>query len=220
MAFGTKNKYMRQFSLKDIQALERIPRLTLINTITGFKSANLVGTVNTEGVSNLAVFSSAVHIGSEPPFIGIVTRPVVPDGKTSRHTYNNIKETGFFTVNHVGFDIIKQAHQTSASYPDGVSEFEAVGLTPQYLGLKNVPYVAESFIKMGLEFVEEYHIKANQTTMIIGKVIELFLPEDCLDEKGNLDLNRAKSVALSGLDTYHTTEIIQRMPYARVPKPL
>lgn len=83
-----------------------------------------------------------------------------------------------------------------------------------------MPYVAESFIKMGLEFVEEYHIKANQTTMIIGKVIELFLPKDCLDVKGNLDLNRAKTVALSGLDTYHTTEMIQRMPYARLPKPL
>ena len=209
---------MLQFSLEDIQAMQRIPRLTLINAITGFKSANLIGTVNTEGVPNLAVFSSAVHIGSEPPLIGIVTRPVVADGKTSRHTYNNIKSSGFFTINHVGMDIIEQAHQTSASYPDGVSEFEAVGLTPQYLGLKNVPYVAESTIKMGLEFVEEYHIKANQTTIIIGKVVELFLPENCMDEKGNLDLNLAKTVALSGLDSYHVTELIYRLPYARVPK--
>lgn len=209
---------MLQFSLQDIQAMQRIPRLTLINAITGFKSANLIGTVNTEGVPNLAVFSSAVHIGSEPPLIGIVTRPVVADGKTSRHTYNNIKSSGFFTINHVGMDIIEQAHQTSASYPDGVSEFEAVGLTPQYLGLKNVPYVAESTIKMGLEFVEEYHIKANQTTIIIGKVVELFLPENCMDEKGNLDLNLAKTVALSGLDSYHVTELIYRLPYARVPK--
>ena len=209
---------MLQFSLQDIQAMQRIPRLTLINAITGFKSANLIGTVNTEGVPNLAVFSSAVHIGSEPPLIGIVTRPVVADGKTSRHTYNNIKSSGFFTINHVGMDIIEQAHQTSASYPDGVSEFEAVGLTPQYLGLKNVPYVAESSIKMGLEFVEECYIKANQTTMIIGKVIEMFLPENCLDDNGNLDLNLAKTVALSGLDTYHATEMIHRLPYARVPK--
>lgn len=200
--------------------MERIPRLTLINSITGFKSANLIGTVNTEGLPNLAVFSSAVHIGSEPPLIGIITRPVVPDGKTSRHTYNNIKNSGFFTINHISHDIVEKAHQTSASYPDGISEFEAVGLTPQYFGLKNVPYVAESFIKMGLEYVEEYHIKANQTTLIIGKVIELFLPKDCLDEKGNLDLNRAETVALSGLDTYHATEMIQRMPYARAPKPL
>ncbi|MDZ7876372.1 MAG: flavin reductase [Saprospiraceae bacterium] len=207
---------MPVFSLNAIQQMARIPRLTLINSITGFKSGNLVGTVNAEGITNAAIFSSAVHIGSDPPLIGIVTRPIVPDGKTSRHTYDNIKATRFFTLNHVSVDIIDKAHQTSASYPDGVSEFEAVGLTPQYLGLKGVPYVLESPIKMGLEYVEDYFIKANQTVMIIGKVVELILPDSCLDEQGNLDLNRAGTVAVSGLDTYHKAEMVKRLPYARV----
>jgi flavin reductase (DIM6/NTAB) family NADH-FMN oxidoreductase RutF len=209
---------MPHFSLNDIEEMERIPRLTLINAITGFKSANLIGTVNSEGLTNLAVFSSAVHIGSEPPLIGIVTRPIVPDGKTSRHTYDNIKNAGFYTINHVSKSIVERAHQTSASYPDGVSEFEAVGLTPQYHGLKNVPYVLESPIKMGLEFVEELSIKSNGTIMIIGKVVELFLPENCLDEKGNLDLMLAETVVLSGLDTYYKAKMLHRLPYARVPK--
>ena len=231
---NNKNKFMLKYSFSDIQNMERISRLTLINAITGFKSGNLIGTVNTivdsdflgeteKRTTNLAIFSSAVHIGSDPPLIGIVTRPVTPDGKTSRHTYENIINTGFFTVNHVNSDIIEQAHQTSASYEDGISEFEAVGLTPQYLaagqgnlGLKNVPYVLESNIKMGLEFVEEIHIKSNNTIMLIGKVIELYLPKNCLDEKGNLDLNLAQTVAVSGLDTYHTATQASRLPYARV----
>ncbi len=207
---------MLTFSLDDIQKMARIPRLTLINAITGFKSGNLIGTANSDGLTNLAIFSSAVHIGSEPPLIGIVTRPVVADGKTSRHTYENIKNSGYFTINHVNSSIIEKAHQTSASYPDGVSEFAAVGLTPQYLGLKNVPYVLESSIKMGLEFVEEYFIKANNTVMIIGKVIELILPENSLDEQGNLDLSLAETIAVSGLDSYYETKMVQRLPYARV----
>ena len=207
---------MLKFSFDDIQQMSRIPRLTLINAITGFKSGNLIGTVNTEGVTNAAIFSSTVHIGSDPPLIGIVTRPIVFDGKTSRHTYENIKNTGFFTINHVNLDIIEKAHQTSASYPDGISEFEAVGLTPQYLGLKNVPYVLESTIKMGLEYVEEYFIKANQTVMIIGKVVELILPDESLDEYGNLDLCLAGTVAVSGLDSYYETKMLKRLPYARV----
>ena len=207
---------MPTFSLNDIQQMARIPRLTLINAITGFKSGNLVGTQNKAGLTNLAVFSSAVHIGSDPPLIGIVTRPIVPDGKTSRHTYENIKNTGCFTLNHVNAAIIEQAHQTSASYEDGVSEFEAVGLTPQYLGLTNAPYVLESTIKMGLEYVEEYFIKANKTILVIGKVLELVIPDDCLDEQGNLDLGRAGTVAVSGLDTYHAAEMLKRLPYARV----
>lgn len=204
-------------SLSDIQQMTRIPRLTLINTITGFKSGNLVGTVNADGLPNLAIFSSAVHIGSEPPLIGIVTRPIVPDGKTTRHTYDNLKKSGFFTLNHVHTGMIRQAHQTSASYPENVSEFEAVGLTPQYLGLGNTPYVAESRIKMGLEYVEEYAIQANQTILIIGKVLELILPDDCLDDQGNLNLNQAETVAVSGLDTYHAPQFLDRLAYARVP---
>lgn len=207
---------MLSLSLDDIQKMARIPRLTLINAITGYKSGNLVGTQNTAGQTNLAIFSSAVHIGSDPPLIGIVTRPVVPDGKTSRHTYENIINTGFFTLNHVSLDMIDKAHQTSASYPDGVSEFEAVGLTPQYSALKNAPYVLESPIKMGLEYVEEHVIKANQTILIIGRVVELILPDDGIDEQGNLNLISAGTVAVSGLDTYYETNLVKRLPYARV----
>ena len=200
----------------DISAMSPIPRLTLINSITGFKSGNLIGTIDEKGVTNLSVFSSAVHIGSEPALIALVTRPVVADGKTSRHTYDNIKNTGFFTINHIHEGIIKQAHQCSASYSDGVSEFEAVGLTPQYLGDFKAPFIAESRIKMGLSFVEEYFIKANNTIMLIGKVEQLIFPTDCLDEKGNLDLNAVETVAVSGLDSYHSAKLLERLPYARV----
>jgi flavin reductase (DIM6/NTAB) family NADH-FMN oxidoreductase RutF len=207
-----------QFTLNDIQNLSRIPRLTLINAITGFKSGNLVGTIGTNGVPNAAIFSSAVHIGSAPPLIGLITRPIDGDLKTTRHTYYNIKQTGYFTLNHVHSGIIDASHQTSASYPDGVSEFEAVGLTPFYSELLPAPYVKEALIRMGLEFVAEYPLAINNTILIVGKVIELFVPDDCLDEDFNLDLNKAGTVAVSGLDTYHKAEQVSRLPYARVGK--
>ena len=202
--------------LSDIQALARIPRLTLINAISGFKSANLVGTLGNDQVPNLAIFSSAIHIGSDPPLMGIVTRPVDGDLKTTRHTYQNIRSSGFFTLNHIHSGITAAAHQTSASYPDGISEFPAVGLTPFFSDTIPAPYVAESVIRLGLEYVEEYAIQANNTILIIGKVLELMLPDDCLDEAGNLDLTRADTVAISGLDTYHRATQIARLGYARV----
>lgn len=205
-----------RYTLYNIQQMSRIPRLTLINAISGFKSANLVGTIGLDQTPNLAMFSSAVHIGSEPPLLGIITRPVDGALKTTRHTYQNIKSNGFFTLNHVQEDILKAAHQTSAPYPDGVSEFEAVGLTPIYSELLPAPYVAESHIRIGLEYVEEYAIKANNTLLIIGKVIELIVPDDCVDAQGNLDLAHAGTVALSGLDTYYKVEMLERLGYARV----
>ena len=203
-------------SANDFSNMSRIPKLTLINSITGFKSGNLIGTINEDGLTNLSVFSSAVHIGSEPALIALVTRPIVEGGKTSRHTYDNIKNTGYFTINHIHEGIIKQAHQCSASYSDGVSEFDAVGLTPQYLSDFTAPFVAESRIKMGLSFVEEYFIKANNTVMLIGKVEHLIFPTNCMDAQGNLDLNTAETVAISGLDSYHSANLLERLAYARI----
>lgn len=204
-------------SLHDLQQMARIPRLSLINAVTGFKSANLIGTLGPNGVPNLAIFSSAVHIGSDPPLLGIVSRPVDGDLKTTRHTYRNIRERKHFTLNHVHEGIVEAAHQTSAAYPDGVSEFEQVGLTPLWPEqFPTAPYVAEARIRMVLEYVEEHRIAANSTLLLIGRVLELVLPDDCLGTEGNLDLNRAETVALSGLDTYHRAAVVRRLGYARV----
>ena len=199
----------------DFSKMPRIRRMNLINSLSGFKSVNLVGTINTEGVTNLSLFSSAVHIGADPAMVGILSRPIEEGGKTSRHTYENIKNTRFFTINHVHKGIYKQAHQASASYPDGVSEFDAVGLTPQYSGVLSAPYVAECKVKIGLEYVEEYFIKANNTIFIIGKIIELIIPENSISDEGHLNLADWETLCVEGLDGYHTAEFVERLPYAR-----
>ena len=96
-------------------------------------------------------------------------RPV----SVERHTYYNIKETGFFTINQIHKDIFKQAHQTSARYDKDVSEFDACGLTPEFTEIVKAPYVKESKIKIGLKFLEEHEIKSNGTIFIVGEIIEL-----------------------------------------------
>ena len=49
---------------QDIDKLERYYRANLINSVTGYKPANLIGTINDEGITNVAIFSSVVHLGS------------------------------------------------------------------------------------------------------------------------------------------------------------
>ena len=75
----------------DAAALEALPsryRANLINGITGYKPALLVGTASAEGASNLAVFSNVFHVGASPPVLGLIVRPR-PEG-TERHTLDNI----------------------------------------------------------------------------------------------------------------------------------
>jgi flavin reductase (DIM6/NTAB) family NADH-FMN oxidoreductase RutF len=203
---------MKQFSKIEIDALEKRFRANLINSISGYKSANLIGTISDSGVTNLAIFSSVVHIGANPPLLGFILRPA---GEVERHTYENIKENGVYTINHVHENFIKNAHWTSAKFARNESEFEKCGLTAEFIEDFKAPFVAESKIKIGLKFAEEIPINLNKTILIIGEIQHIILHENALLKSGNVDLNAVVDVAISSLDTYHRVEKIETFEYAR-----
>ncbi|MGJ1504618.1 MULTISPECIES: hypothetical protein [Sphingobacterium] len=41
------------------------------------------------------------------------------------------------------------------------------------------------------------------------------MPDNCLKEDGYIAIEEAGTVTSSGLDTYHTTGRIERLPYAK-----
>ena len=196
---------------EEILKFEKLYRAAFVNSLSGFKSANLIGTISVEGKTNLAIFNSLIHVGANPPLMGFLMRPV----SVERHTYNNIKETGHFTINHINKEIFKQAHQTSARYEEDTSEFDACGLTPEYTETINAPYVKESKIKIGLSLVEDQEIKFNGTIFMVGEIIEIILPDDVTSKDGFVDIEKAGTIAISGLDSYHETKRISRLEYAK-----
>ena len=196
---------------EDLKALEKNKRAHLINSLGGFKSVSLVGTTDKSGNSNVAVFSSLFHVGANPPLIGLIFRPSPPE----RNTYANIIETGFYTINHINEAIYNQAHQTSARYDKGVSEFEIVGLNPEYKDDFLAPYVAESIIQLGIQFKEKIDITINNTTLIIGEIVQIYIPEDCVATDGFIDIEKANTITCSGLDSYHKTVQLDRLSYAK-----
>lgn len=196
---------------ENILAFEKLFRTNFVNSLSGFKNANLIGTISKEGKTNLAIFSSVIHVGANPPLMGFLMRPV----SVERHTYDNIKETGHFTINHINKEIFKQAHQTSASYEKEISEFDPCDMTPEYTETIKAPYVKESKIKIGLKFLEEQEIKSNETIFIIGEIQEIILPDEVVLEDGFIDIKKAGTIAISGLDSYHETKRIARLSYAK-----
>ncbi len=191
----------RVFSLADIQQMDKDFRTQLINGLSGYKSANLVGTRSAEGLSNLAIFSSVVHLGADPALMGMIARPFSPT--TRRHTVENILSTGFYTLNQVGADFFAKAHQTSARYAEEASEFAAVGLREEYLGDFPAPFVGESLLKIGLKLEEIVPLAINGTQLIIGSVQYLSLPSLALLSSGHIELEALNAVAIGGLDTYY-----------------
>jgi flavin reductase (DIM6/NTAB) family NADH-FMN oxidoreductase RutF len=207
---------MPHFTADDIAGLEKVFRLNLINSVTGYKPANLVATAAPDGATNVAVISSVVHLGSNPALIGFVMRPA----SVPRHTYENIQATGKYTINHVHSGIMREAHYTSANFPREVSEFDACGLTPEYRDDFLAPYVHGSRVQLGLELAQELPIEINGTILLIGRVVHLYLADDVMRPDGSLNLPAADSVCLSGLDTYHTATAQARYGYARPDQPM
>ncbi len=196
--------------------MEKPYRVKLINSLSGFKSANLIATINKKGITNLALFSSVIHVGANPPLMGVLFRPL----SAIRHTYDNIKETKHFTINHVNKSIYQSAHQTSARYDENTSEFSACGLTEEYTQTIKAPYVKESNIKIALEYVEEHNIKANDTVFLVGEILEVILPENIVKPDGYVDIESAGTLTTSALDGYHETKLIDRLSYAKTDKKL
>ncbi len=211
------NQDIRYFSQGDILEMDKPIRRNLINSLTGFKSLCLCGTCDYQGQTNLTLLSQVIHVGANPPLMGVLFRPnTVP-----RHTLANIEATRLFTLNHVREDIYQKAHQTSASYPEEVSEFDAVGLTPTYSDLlQKVPYVAESHVKIGLQLKERHQLISNMTIFIVGEIIEIMLPDQAIGEDGFIDLETTGSLTVSGLDSYHRTERIARLRYPKPDRPV
>ncbi len=202
---------MASYQLNQIESWERFYRANFINSLTGFKSVSLIGTTNEHGQTNLGIFSSIVHIGSNPPLVGYINRPV----KAAPHTFANIKMTGIYTFNHIQHSFLEQAHQTSAKYAAEISEFTEVGLTPEFESGISAPFVKESVIKYALSLEEIIPIKLNNTFLIIGKVLSVYLPDDILLEDGFLQLDKASSICSNGIDGYYETHLIERYQYAK-----
>ena len=201
-----------QLTEADLAAWPRRRRAALVNSLSGFKSANLLGTRSADGQENLAIISSVFHLGADPALAGMILRPHSVD----RHSLEYLLETGVYTLNQVHEGIHAAAHQTSARYPRTVSEFDAVGLTPEYRHGFAAPFVGESRIKLGLRLEDSQTLKVNDTVLVIGRIEQILVAEDAwVGEDGYLDIEAAGTVAVSGLDGYHRATRLARLPYAK-----
>lgn len=200
----------------EIINLESRYRVNFINSLGGFKSVVLIGTKSSQGNENLAIFSSLFHVGADPALCGIIVRP----NEEKQNTLGNIMASEHYTVNHILPGFYKQAHQCSAKYPDGISEFKQVGLTPEYIESIGAPFVKESKIKFACQLVQKIDISLNGTFLILGKILTAIVPAELINEDGNIDLELAETLTISGLNTYHTTQKLARLSYAKTDKPV
>lgn len=202
------------WDLETINQMDQRYRAQFINSLPGFKTPFLLGTQNQSGHTNLSIISSVTHLGSHPPLMSFIMRPnTVP-----RHSIENIKETGVFTLNAVPADRFKDAHQTSARYERDVSEFDACGFTSLYEKDFAAPFVSESSLQIGLSLAQINHLDINGCDMVIGKIEIIKVPFNIVGVDGSLKLEQLDLCSVTGLDSYHSHVKMGRLSYAKPDK--
>ena len=207
---------MREFDHSTIASMSKVPRLNLINSVTGYKSANLIGTVSSDKILNVAVISSVTHLGSNPPMLGFMIRPMPTAPKD---TYKNIKENHYFTVNSITKTMIADAHHTSANYQPGISEFEKTNLEAEFLDFLNVPFVKGSPVQLLCKYLNEYPILENGCIHLIASIEKVYVKDELLQDDFSVQLDLGEIVAINGIDGYALPQLINRFEYAHPDQP-
>lgn len=202
---------MHYFSKAEIAELNNRYRNNLINSISGYKSANLIGTISKTGTTNLAVFNSIVHLGSNPALLGFILRPTT----VPRHSFSNMKENGVFTVNHIAKNQVEAAHHSSAKYPEEISEFDKTELNPVYKNDFAAPFVEGAPVQIACRYVNDYLIEENDTRLVVGAIEGVYIDDKMILDDGWVQLDLGEVVTINGLDGYALPQLIERFPYAR-----
>lgn len=207
----TRNIFLTYITREALLDMDSRYRARLINSLSGYKSVSLIGSINEQRQTNLAIFSSVIHLGASPALVGFIMRP----SSVERHTLENIQQTNQYTINQVGETFWQAAHQTSARYEREECEFEKVGLTAQFIGDSSAPFVKQSQLKYAVTLKEILPIALNETLFIIGEITGIICEENVIQPDGYIDIESLGTVTASGLDCYHLTNRLSRLSYAK-----
>jgi flavin reductase (DIM6/NTAB) family NADH-FMN oxidoreductase RutF len=160
-------------------------------------------TINEDGTSNLSPFSFFNVFGSKPPILIFSPARRVRDN-TIKHTLINAQRSKEVVINIVNYSMVQQMSLASCEYPEGVSEFEKAGFTPEASTMVKAPRVKESPVSIECkvtQVVETGH-EGGAGNLIICEVLCMHIDESILDENGLIDPHRIDTVARMGGDFY------------------
>jgi flavin reductase (DIM6/NTAB) family NADH-FMN oxidoreductase RutF len=196
---------------EDITQLEQRYRTAFINSLAGFRQAVLVGTKSKDGRTNLAIFNSLIHLGANPALYGLMSRP----DTVQRDTLQNILDTKEYTLNYIQASQFEKAHQTSARYERGISEFEKVGFQEEYEQPFHAPFISNAIVKIAMYYEQSIPITLNGTVLIIGSIQHVEIDASIVGTDGYVALAEAEVLISQGLDAYFVATPIGRLPYAK-----
>ena len=139
-----------------------------------------ISTWSPNGVANCAPFSFFNVFSEEPPMcvIGINPRS---DGQI-KHSLKNIRRTKEFVVNLVDEDTANAMHLSSREFPEDVSEFTEVGLTPAPAITVQHPRIAQAAACLECK-LERLIVISPTRELVLGEIQLVHARDGIIDPK-------------------------------------
>ena len=150
--------------------------------------AVLVSVADSAGNDNLITIAWTGTVCSDPAMTYISVRK-------ERYSPHMLKENKEFVINLVSKEICRAADFCGVRSGCDLDKFEATGLTREKASTVNVPLVKESPVNIECKVTQVLELGSHD--MFLAKVTAVQVDESLLDEKGQLDLNKAHLVAYS-----------------------
>nr|AIG56192.1 secreted protein [Achlya hypogyna] len=160
-----------------------------------------ISTVSATGTTNLAPFSFFTVVSSDPPIVSYTQ--IFPTPGTDKDTLTNLKATKECVVNFVSAALVDVMNATSAPFPHGVSEIDALGIATIASQKVQVPGVAASPIRMECTLRDVLEIGNGKVVLL--EVVHFEVDEALLTERGQIDSNCVSAVGRMSRNDYVAT---------------
>ncbi|MFI6463783.1 flavin reductase family protein [Streptomyces sp. NPDC050538] len=153
-----------------------------------------VSTVSADGTDNLAPHSFFTVSSVAPPIVQFTSI-----GR--KDSLRNVEATGEFVVNLAPESLVDEVNKTATDFPEGVSEFDAVGVEREAGARVKAPRVARSPVALECELHSTLGL--GNATVVFGRVVHLAVDETVLDN-GHPEITRLRPLARLGKDEWST----------------
>lgn len=188
---------------KDAKDLDRGQCYQLMNGIISPRAIAWIGSVNTEGLVNLAPHSYVTVVSNDPPMLGFTSG-------SAKDTYRNIKATKEFVFNVVTEELTEAMNLTAVDFPPEISEVEELEIEQIPSDHVSVPRVKNSPLQLECKLVEIREYGVNPAYFIVGEVVAFHLDERVL-VNDRIDPQLVKAVGrMGGFNYTRTTDSFEK----------
>lgn len=166
-----------------------------------------VSTVSSAGVLNLAPFSFFTGVGAKPPTV--LFCPANKSDGQPKDTLRNIRQTGEFVINVVSYALAEAMNESSAEYPEEVSEFAELSLEAAASIKVKPPRVAESLVSLECTLHHSVSLGSGPggANIVVGRIAHWHVDDSLFDSDGTISAERLDTIGRLGGQTYvRTTE--------------